>query len=123
MHNKTITIMLIALIFIIGASYFGIKNYIFEKEDMIGKMEKMNQLIEKEDWKEAEVLNKELEKIWENHENWIQVNSAEQDYADFKNHLNSIEAGIKAKDIATALSSVRNLKDTWKTLNEVVPEP
>lgn len=112
MHSKTITIVLIALIFILGASYFGIKNYIFEKEDMIGKMEKMNQLIEKEDWEEAEVLNKELKKIWENHENWIQVNSAEQDYADFKNQLNSIEAGIKAKDIATALSNVRNLKDT-----------
>ena len=123
MHNKTVTILLAILVLIMGASYFAIKNYIFGKEDMVGKIQMINHLVEQEEWSEAEILVKELQNIWENNRNLVQINFAEQDYAQFEDHLNSLESGIKAKDIASALSNAKELKHTWQTLNAVVPEP
>lgn len=121
MKNKIIDIFLSLIIVTILITYFGVRQpQNIKFKDII---ETTIQNIEAEKWDEANINSRELKDKWKKLKYLIMINYAEADISTIEEHFNSLESSTKNKENNEAMSSILIIKNLWKNMTKIVPQP
>jgi len=121
--GKTVEVVLIVLILMMFTGYFMIRHAVLNDEAFIKKVDTTIAYIQEGRWDEAEKSSHSVQKEWDRTQYIIMVNDAEADIALMEEYLSLFVSGTENKDKKNALSSAAFLKDNWKKLTKLVPQP
>ncbi len=124
LNNKTITLGLAVIVFILLATFFISQNHILDRENRIENIIlEMAQMIKHGNWIEAEKSFNKFSKIWKNGKYVIALNNAEQNFLDMSDAIENLRGAIEIRDSYKAYEIVIQIAGYWKNFKKIIPEP
>jgi len=123
LRSRTITIVLLGGIAVLLAGYFSVKGIVFQKDSIPDKLADVEALVNEGRWEEAQAAGREIKQTWERHKYLVTLNYAGADYTALEQSINTIIGAARGRDAASVYAHIEILKDLWRNINRLAPEP